>query len=126
MTRISKAAFSSYHQELPDDLKALRMFFRAATEYHQVHNSQVPATVQARRWARSEIEARVFIGMGPDPVTRRYARILAADRAARLARIRERRRARAAEVLRLDLNVRGGEVVTFERRRPAERAAASA
>lgn len=113
MARSSKAAFAAYYRALPDELQALHLFFRAATEYHQVHATQVKASAQDRRYARSDLEARVFTQFGPPPVIRRCEQMMAADRAKRIAQIGERRRPRPDNVLRLNLNAGGGEVVPF-------------
>lgn len=116
MARTSKAAFMAYYRALPDELQALHMFFRAATEYHQAHQPTVSASVQERRWARSELEGPAYARIAPEPVLARCDKILAADRAERIARIRERRHPRPEPVLRLNLNAGGADIVAFKPR----------
>ncbi|MGU3360686.1 hypothetical protein ACLBWX_10155 [Methylobacterium sp. M6A4_1b] len=127
MARTSEAAFMAYYEALPHELQALRMFFRAATEYHQTHQPTVSASVQERRWARSELEGPAYARIAPEPVLVRCDKILAADRVKRIARIRERRHPRPEPVLRLDLNAGGADVIAFKpRTSSAEQQAVSA
>ncbi len=119
MARSSKAAFNAYYQALPHELKSLHMFFRVATEYHQMHRSDAPGTAQERRWAREELEGHVFTGLDPQPTLRRCERILAADRARRVAHVRARQRRDAPAPLRVSLTGGWGEVVPFRCARQA-------
>jgi hypothetical protein len=113
MSRSSKAAFNTYYQALPQELKSLHMFFRVATEYHQAHRPEASGTAQRRRWAREELEGHVFTALDLQPTLRRCERILAADRARRVALIRERQRRDAPAPLRIKLTGGWGEVVPF-------------
>ncbi|MBE7196270.1 MAG: hypothetical protein INR70_00490 [Parafilimonas terrae] len=123
MARSRKAAFDAYYQALPQELKSLHMFFRVATEYHQMHRSSAPGTTQERRWAREELEGHVFTGLDPQPALRRCEQILATDRARRVALVRERQRRDRPAPLRVSLTGGWGEVVPFPgRRQAAERA----
>lgn len=119
MTRSSKAAFNAYYQALPQELKSLHIFFRVATEYHQAHRSEAAGTVQERRWAREELEGHAFTGLDPQPTLRRCERILADDRARRVALIRERQRRDAPAPLRVNITGGWGEVVPFRGSRQA-------
>ncbi len=113
MARSKKAAFSTYYQALPNELKDLHMFFRVATEYHQMHRPDAPGTIQERRWARDEVGSDVFCDYGPQPILKRRKRILAADREQRIARVRQRRPRAEPAPLRVDLRGGWGEVVPF-------------
>jgi hypothetical protein len=116
MARTSKAAFTAYYRALPCELQALHVFFRTATEYHQARRPAVSATVQERRWSREDLEAEAYARTAPEPVLGRVERILASDRAERIARIRARRQTGQGAVLRLDLNAGGGKVIAFRPR----------
>lgn len=116
MARTSKAAFAAYYRALPSELQALHVFFRTATEYHQARRPDVLATIQERRWSREDLESKAYAWIAPEPVLTRCDKILAADRARRIARMREQRYPRPEPVLRLNLNAGGADIVAFKPR----------
>jgi hypothetical protein len=139
MINDSEAAFeardiacTNHRKSLPKTLQDECHYFFWASEYNLAHGMTTAAqfNVRDRRLARDYFKIEKDIGKWCPPLATHCERILKADRDKRIALIRERRYAASEAVsetvLRLKLNMQGGDVIPFpaERRAVAQQATA--